>query len=231
MGRHAAKTTSIAAKLALGSIAVGTASALLAPTASAASDADWDALAQCESGGNWTINNGNGFQGGLQFSPSTWTAHGGQEFAPTADQASREQQIVVAERVLASQGWGAWPACSSQLGLNSPATERTAPAAPAPASTPDVTPVSSVSKAETPATGLNDLKPAAQLYSVVSEALAKAEVPVPAELTQLLDQNIDNTDAFYAAGIDIIKPALDYLNTQETTQLNQLIEAAQNFAA
>lgn len=192
MGRHAAKTTSITAKVALGSIAVGTASALLAPTASAASDADWDALAQCESGGNWAINNGNGYQGGLQFSPATWTAHGGQEFAPAANQASREQQIVVAERVLASQGWGAWPACSSQLGLNSPATERTAPATatPAASSTPDTTLLSSSApKSEAPTTivNQNSIKPAAQLYNVVSSALAKAEIPVPAELSGLRD--------------------------------------------
>lgn len=77
----------------------------------------WDRLAQCESGGNWAINTGNGYHGGLQFHPQTWTGHGGGEFAPTANQATREQQIIVAERVLATQGWGAWPACSSKLGL------------------------------------------------------------------------------------------------------------------
>ena len=77
----------------------------------------WDELAQCEAGGNWAANTGNGYYGGLQFSGSTWTASGGGEFAPTANLASREQQIVVAERVLASQGWGAWPSCSSKLGL------------------------------------------------------------------------------------------------------------------
>ena len=77
----------------------------------------WDHLAQCESGGDWHINTGNGFYGGLQFLPSTWSGFGGGEFAPRADLASREQQIVVAERVLAAQGWGAWPACSQRLGL------------------------------------------------------------------------------------------------------------------
>ncbi|BCW18293.1 transglycosylase [Arthrobacter sp. NtRootA9] len=75
----------------------------------------WDALAQCESGGNWSTNTGNGFSGGLQFTSSTWQAYGGT--GSPAD-ASREQQIAVAERVQASQGWGAWPSCSSQLGLN-----------------------------------------------------------------------------------------------------------------
>ncbi|MFC3850197.1 transglycosylase family protein [Corynebacterium hansenii] len=77
----------------------------------------WDSLAQCESGGNWNTDTGNGFSGGLQFHPQTWLAHGGGEYAPTAAQATREQQIAVAEKVRASQGWGAWPACSAQLGL------------------------------------------------------------------------------------------------------------------
>lgn len=77
----------------------------------------WDAIAQCESGGNWSINTGNGFSGGLQFHPQTWTGHGGGQYAPTAAQATREQQIAIAEKVLASQGWGAWPACTAKLGL------------------------------------------------------------------------------------------------------------------
>ena len=69
----------------------------------------WDRVAQCESGGNWNTNTGNGFSGGLQFTPSTWRAFGG---TGEAYNASREQQIAVAERVLAGQGWGAWPVCS-----------------------------------------------------------------------------------------------------------------------
>jgi nucleoid-associated protein YgaU len=89
-----------------------------AGAANAAPASDWDALAQCESGGNWGINTGNGFSGGLQFTPSTWAAFGGQG-AP--QNASREQQIAVAENVLAGQGWGAWPACSAKLGLGSAA--------------------------------------------------------------------------------------------------------------
>ena len=91
----------------------------LAAPANAADSSTWDALAQCESGGNWGINTGNGFSGGLQFLPSTWQAFGG-----TGDpaSASREQQIAVAERVLAAQGWNAWPACSAKLGLSGGAT-------------------------------------------------------------------------------------------------------------
>jgi LysM repeat protein len=74
----------------------------------------WDRLAQCESGGNWGINTGNGYSGGLQFSAGTWRANGG---TGSAHNASRAEQIRVAERVRASQGWGAWPACSAKLGL------------------------------------------------------------------------------------------------------------------
>ena len=78
----------------------------------------WDQLAQCEAGGNWAINTGNGYSGGLQFAPGTWTGNGGGQYAPTANQASREQQIAVAENIRAkSGGYGAWPACSAKLGL------------------------------------------------------------------------------------------------------------------
>ena len=137
MGRHSKRTSfSKGSRLAVAGFAIAGATAALAPAASAATDSDWDRLAQCESGGNWQINTGNGYHGGLQFSPSTWSGYGGGEFAPTANQATREQQIVVAERVLAGQGWGARPSCSAQLGLNSPATPREAPAAPAPAPAP-----------------------------------------------------------------------------------------------
>ncbi|TQE43250.1 DUF348 domain-containing protein [Corynebacterium phoceense] len=77
----------------------------------------WDTLAQCESTGNWSINTGNGFSGGLQFTDSTWQAFGGGEYASQAWQASREQQIAVAQKVQAAQGWGAWPACTAKLGI------------------------------------------------------------------------------------------------------------------
>lgn len=88
-----------------------------APAPSVSNGNTWDALAQCEAGGNWNINTGNGYSGGLQFHPQTWTGHGGGAYAATAGSATREQQIAIAEKVLASQGWGAWPACSSKLGL------------------------------------------------------------------------------------------------------------------
>jgi resuscitation-promoting factor RpfB len=74
----------------------------------------WDKLAQCESGGNWSINTGNGYYGGLQFSLSTWRAYGGKGYP---HQASREGQIRIAKKLQADAGWGAWPGCSSKLGL------------------------------------------------------------------------------------------------------------------
>src|SRR3954447_2361798 len=78
---------------------------------------DWSAVAACESGGDWSINTGNGFYGGLQFTQSTWLAFGGGAYASRADLASREQQIAIAEKVLAGQGWGAWPVCSVEAGV------------------------------------------------------------------------------------------------------------------
>ena len=74
----------------------------------------WDKVAQCESGGNWATSTGNGFHGGLQFTASTWRSFGG---SGMPHQASRTEQIAVAERVLDAQGWKAWPACSRKLGL------------------------------------------------------------------------------------------------------------------
>ncbi len=100
-------------------VVAGAAALTLAGTASAAPDSTWDAVAQCESSGNWSINTGNGYYGGLQFSQSTWNAFGGQEYAARADLASREEQIAVAEKTLAGQGWGAW-ACAYAGGGEGP---------------------------------------------------------------------------------------------------------------
>ncbi len=90
----------------------------LPATAQAASTSTWDRLAQCESGGDWDINTGNGYYGGLQFSSGTWRSFGGEKFAKRADLATRPEQITIAEKVLDEQGWGAWPACSRKLGLD-----------------------------------------------------------------------------------------------------------------
>ena len=89
-----------------------------ASSASAATPTTWDKVAQCESTGNWAINSGNGFSGGLQFTPSTWAAFGGTAYAPAAYQATQAQQITVADAVLAAQGPGAWPVCGPAAGLS-----------------------------------------------------------------------------------------------------------------
>lgn len=88
-----------------------------APAPSVSNGSVWDRLAQCESGGNWHINTGNGYYGGIQFNRGTWLAYGGGQYAPTADRATREQQIAIAKKVQANQGWGAWPACTRKLGI------------------------------------------------------------------------------------------------------------------
>jgi resuscitation-promoting factor RpfA len=116
-GRHRAPTNTgrTLARTAIAGAVIG-APLAAAPAAQAETGGTvWDKLAQCESTGNWAINTGNGFSGGLQFTPGTWSAFGG---TGVAHHATREQQIVVAERVLAKQGWGAWPACSRKLGLS-----------------------------------------------------------------------------------------------------------------
>ncbi|MGV9737187.1 transglycosylase family protein [Rhodococcus aetherivorans] len=77
----------------------------------------WDALAQCEATGDWAVNTGNGYYGGLQFDQSTWERQGGLKYAPRADLATREEQIAVASRMQRAQGWGAWPSCSSRIGV------------------------------------------------------------------------------------------------------------------
>lgn len=87
------------------------------PVPPVAAGSDWDRLAQCESSGNWAMNSGNGYSGGLQFHPDTWRRNGGAEFAPEAWMASREAQIAVGERLRARSGWSSWPGCSRKLGL------------------------------------------------------------------------------------------------------------------
>ena len=84
-----------------------------APVPASSGGVNWSAVAACESGGNWSTNTGNGFYGGLQFTEGTWLANGGGQYASSADVATPAQQIAVAERVLASQGIGAWPVCGT----------------------------------------------------------------------------------------------------------------------
>ncbi|MET7473395.1 transglycosylase family protein [Streptomyces sp. NPDC005648] len=112
--RRPSKATRAAALAGVTGVAIA-APLMAAGNASAATASEWDAVAQCESGGNWSINTGNGYYGGLQFSASTWAAYGGTAYASQANQASKAQQIAVAEKVLASQGKGAWPVCGTGL--------------------------------------------------------------------------------------------------------------------
>jgi LysM repeat protein len=147
--RKMSAATRTVARVAIAGIAVG---APLAIAATPASATNWDAIAQCESSGNWSTNTGNGYYGGLQFSQSTWKAYGG---TGSAANASREEQIAVAERVLQGQGLGAWPVCGKKGGGGSSAPKAThktttkkstAPkktVAPKPAAAPAVTGVSS----------------------------------------------------------------------------------------
>ncbi|MEU8163515.1 transglycosylase family protein [Micromonospora parva] len=114
--RHRRVTTR---RLAVGTLAVGAvtgAVALFGPAAPAQAAVNWDAIAKCESGGNWKINTGNGYYGGLQFSQSTWAGYGGKKYAARADLASRGEQIAIAKKVLDGQGIGAWPTCGKKGG-------------------------------------------------------------------------------------------------------------------
>lgn len=108
------KNTSIRRTVAALAIGGAVAATMSMPAANAVDGATWDALAQCESGGNWSINTGNGFYGGLQFTQQSWNGVGMSGSPATA---TRAQQIEAGERLLAIQGWGAWPACSAKLGL------------------------------------------------------------------------------------------------------------------
>ncbi|MGH3360420.1 MAG: transglycosylase family protein [Nocardioidaceae bacterium] len=114
-GRYRRSVRILSSALTVGALVAGTMAATTT-SADAAKNRTWDRLAQCESGGRWHINST--YDGGLQFSPSTWRAYGGAKFAPYAYQAKRWEQIAIAERALRGQGWGAWPACSAELGLD-----------------------------------------------------------------------------------------------------------------
>ncbi|MFF4311270.1 transglycosylase family protein [Streptomyces sp. 900105755] len=115
-GKHRRPSKAVRAIAVAGVTGVAVAAPLMAAgSASAATASEWDAVAQCESGGNWAINTGNGYYGGLQFSASTWAAYGGTQYAAQANQATKAQQIQIAEKVLAAQGKGAWPVCGTGL--------------------------------------------------------------------------------------------------------------------
>jgi hypothetical protein len=144
----------------------------LALPASAASASTWDSVAQCESSGNWSINTGNGYYGGLQFTQSTWAASGGLQYAARADLATKAQQIAVAENTLAGQGWGAWT-CAAIVGASGSATTGT------PASAPATTPATS-GASTSPSTGTN----AAASTSTASRATSDSDADDTASASQ-----------------------------------------------
>ncbi|MER8097519.1 transglycosylase family protein [Streptomyces goshikiensis] len=115
-GKHRRGSKAVRIATLAGVAGVAVAAPLMAVgSASAATASEWDRVASCESGGNWSINTGNGYSGGLQFSSSTWAAYGGTAYASTANKASKSQQIAIAEKVLKGQGKGAWPVCGKGL--------------------------------------------------------------------------------------------------------------------
>jgi hypothetical protein len=177
-GRHRKPTKSSVsvAKVAFTGAVIGGGSIAVAGQASAATDGEWDQVARCESGGNWAINTGNGYQGGLQFTRGTWAAHGGGEFAPSANMASRDQQIAVAERVLATQGRSAWPACG---GVLSGATPRKVVADPPPADAPIDEPAVNGEPVALDAPAADDAAPAEE--PAPPPAPPMAETPPPEE--------------------------------------------------
>jgi LysM repeat protein len=174
--RKMSATTRNIARVAVAGIAVG-APLAIAATPAQASTTNWDAIAQCESGGNWSINTGNGFAGGLQFTPSTWRAYGGQGSAANA---SREEQIAVAERVMAAQGPGAWPVCSKRSGstasYSGSNTEGTSSkkSTPTKKSTAKAAPKADVAPSTAPSTaGVSASNPAGDYTVVAGDTLSK----------------------------------------------------------
>jgi LysM repeat protein len=164
----------------------------VAGTANAAPDSAWDRLAQCESGGNWKINSGNGYYGGLQFNPTTWRAYGG---SGMPHRASRQQQIAVAERVLAAQGWNAWPSCSRKTGVrgNSSQIRVSAPIAQkAPAKVKAKAPAKAPARVESAAAS-RLTKNGADYTVAKGDTLSKiaAERGVPGGWHALFDRNAD----------------------------------------
>ena len=175
-GRHRKPTTSgiSVAKIAVTGAVIGGGGLALAGHASAATDGEWDRVAGCESGGNWGINTGNGYHGGLQFSQGTWAAHGGGQFAASANQATREQQIAVAERVLATQGRGAWPVCGHGLSAATPRNVVTEPTVHDPDNQPELAAVDAPAPPE-------DLPPAPADDPAPPVELAAADAPLAPE--------------------------------------------------
>lgn len=157
-GIHRKPSTSVRrtiARVVVAGVAVGAPLAVVGGTAQAAeSSVNWDAVAQCESGGNWSINTGNGYYGGLQFKQSTWESHGGKGNPANA---SRAEQIRVAENVMKTQGIGAWPVCGKKAGAAKSSGQKAAAKKPVKKATKPVQEYQVVTPAQAPApTGPGD---------------------------------------------------------------------------
>ena len=162
-----------------GTAAVFGGAALLGAAAPAQAADKWDQLVECEASGDWSANTGNGFSGGLQFTPSTWAAFGG---SGSAANASASEQKAVAERVLAEQGWGAWPACSAKLGLSggSGYSGGAAASTPAPAAETQVSTQSVETPAPAPAAEEAPVEQAPAAEAPVAEQAPVVEYTAPA---------------------------------------------------
>lgn len=152
-------------------ILAATSATMVAPASQAADLATWEKLAQCESGGNWSINTGNGFYGGLQFTQQSWNGVG---MSGSPQTASKEAQIEAGERLLAIQGWGAWPACTAKLGLSGAATPTYTD--PSNATVKSATVVAPQSNTQTPVASNTYTAPVAP---AVSAPVATVEAPAP----------------------------------------------------
>ena len=203
--------------LAVGAITLAAGAALVPSAANAADDSKWDAVAECESGGNWATDTGNGYSGGLQFNQGTWEANGGS--GNPAD-ASRGEQIRVAENVLDSQGWGAWPTCGSQGGgggAAAPAPEQAPQQAPVETTWTEATPapqeaVAQAPVEQAPALDLPDVSPSDETYTVQEgDTLASIAEEQNIEsgwlgLFAVNQDTITSTDLIFA-GQDLVLPA------------------------
>jgi LysM repeat protein len=176
----------------------------------------WDSIAQCESGGNWSINTGNGFYGGLQFTAQTWRAYGGSAYAAYANQASREQQIAIAQKVLAGSGPGAWPVCSVRAGLTRANGAGGAGSAPAPTTSRSTTrtapkATTTTKKATTPKTTTKATKQANAAPAVSGKTLTVKAGDTLSELAATLGVK-GGWQALYRANTSLVKdPNLIYI--------------------
>jgi murein DD-endopeptidase MepM/ murein hydrolase activator NlpD len=224
-GRHRKPTDTLNLKKVALAASVGLGGAVVVPatfagSASAATASEWDQTAQCESTGNWSINTGNGYYGGLQFTNSTWAAYGGTAFADRADHATKEQQITVAERVLRTgwngnppQGKGAWPVCGVGLSQTPYAGGSSTPTAPPPATPPASTPATGNS----PAVGSKAYLAIEYAKSKISDAayLLGGNGPTRFDCSGLTSQ------AWKAAGVDFTDSARDSYAQEDLPQYVQ----------